>query len=165
MSEILKALAKDLGVFSEAQEAAEGRDTSLAHWRFLGDVLRHMTEREPDVQAVIDPVIEGMDMMAAGEDWPKAQEAAWDLDSIEHIHPDRYCSAAKAAWFAAWAARLWQGHPHMAADAVIYFTAAVIPANQSHCVQSVKRAEINRTRQREALLRMIGECPIKGESE
>ena len=53
-----------------------GRDLGRVHWAFLGDILRHMPPQPTDIQAVIDPVIEGMDLLARGENW-EAAEAAW----------------------------------------------------------------------------------------
>ena len=109
MNEILRALAKDLGVFSEAEKAAKDRDTSRVQWRFLGDVLR----KWPTDQKILDPIIRGMDMMAAGEKNPVGRHVFVNLWG-------RFAAAKRT--------------------------------REHH-------------RQREALLRMIAECPSKGESE
>ena len=52
----------------------DGRDLTRVHWAFLADLLRHL----PDTQArdVVADVIAGMDLLAAGKDWPGAAEAA-----------------------------------------------------------------------------------------
>ena len=54
----------------------DGRDLSRVHWKVLGQILRDLPDVPQDVQAVIDPVIEGMDLLAAGKDWPAAAHAA-----------------------------------------------------------------------------------------
>ena len=52
----------------------DGRDLTRVHWAFLADLLRHL----PDTQArdVVADVIAGMDLLAAGKDWPGAARAA-----------------------------------------------------------------------------------------
>lgn len=52
-----------------------GKDLSLVHWKFLAAELRALPEQYPEIQAVIDPVIEGMDLLASGKEWSKAAYA------------------------------------------------------------------------------------------
>ncbi|NCA02920.1 MAG: hypothetical protein EBS87_12325, partial [Sphingomonadaceae bacterium] len=67
----------------------DGRDLSLVHWQFLAAELRALPAVPADVQAVIDPVIVGMDLLASGQEWPaeaaakaaKAAEAAWAAEA------------------------------------------------------------------------------------
>lgn len=54
----------------------DGKDLSLVHWQFLAAELRALPTQRPDIQAVIDPVIEGMDLLAAGKEWADATYAA-----------------------------------------------------------------------------------------
>ena len=55
----------------------DGRDLGRVHWAFLGDTLRHMPPQPTYIQAVIDHVIEGMDLLAGGENWSaRAADAA-----------------------------------------------------------------------------------------
>jgi hypothetical protein len=47
----------------------DGKDLSRVHWQFLAAELRVLPEQKPEIQAVIDPVIAGMELLSAGEDW------------------------------------------------------------------------------------------------
>jgi len=78
-----------------AAVACDGKDLSRVHWQFLAAELRALPEQKPSIQAVIDPVIAGMDLLAAGEPWPAAAYAA-------------YAAARAAAASARAAARLRQ---------------------------------------------------------
>ena len=57
--------------------ATDGKDLSLVHWPLLGETLRHLPPQKPDIQAVIDPVIHGMERLASGGVWA-AEYAAED---------------------------------------------------------------------------------------
>ena len=48
----------------------DGRDLSRVVWAFLAAELRALPKTTDAVQAVIDPVIEGMDLLASGQEWP-----------------------------------------------------------------------------------------------
>lgn len=52
--------------------AVDGKDLSRVVWQFLGETLRRLPEQKPEIQAVIDPVIVGMDLLADGKEWPDA---------------------------------------------------------------------------------------------
>ncbi len=81
MTPILIRLAHDIDdalggtACADALEASTA-DLSFVHWRFFADMLRAMPPATDDVQAVIDPVIAGMDRRGRGEDWPEAADAA-----------------------------------------------------------------------------------------
>lgn len=154
MTEILKALAKDLGVFSEAEKAAKDRDTSLVHWRFLGDVLRHLP-RSP-LHNVVAPVIRGMDLMAAGKEWPEAEDAYSAANAeVGECYDDERPVESAATWAALaveWKA--WDNGRKVCA----------VKAARLAAVASTWCGP-ERERQREALLRLIGECPSKGENQ
>ena len=55
---------------------SDGMDLSRVSWQFLATELRLLPEQSNDIQAVIDPVIAGMDLLAAGQEWPDAPAAA-----------------------------------------------------------------------------------------
>lgn len=55
--------------------ARDGKDLSRVHWKFLAAEMRALPSQSPKVQAVIDPVIEGMDLLAEGKAWPDAYGA------------------------------------------------------------------------------------------
>jgi hypothetical protein len=65
-------LAKRLGC--EAEVAAY--TGPFIGWRFLAAMLREMPVPDGEAKAVVDPVIAGMDLLAAGKDWPKAAAKA-----------------------------------------------------------------------------------------
>ena len=66
--------------------ACDGKDLTKVSWQFLAAELRSLPEQPAEIQAVIDPVIAGMDLLASGQKWPAADAAA---------------AAAAAAWAAA----------------------------------------------------------------
>jgi len=101
----------------------DGCDLSLVHWAFLAAELRALPPAPADVQAVIDPVIAGMDLLASGGTWDKAAaeaaaqaaeaaaraaeaSAAWDAEAAAWAaEASAAWDAEAAAWAAAWAAR------------------------------------------------------------
>lgn len=78
--------------FREVGEALrDGQDLSRVHWAFLADTLRHLPYT--DARDVVATVIDGMDRLARGEEWPEAARAA-----------EAAARAAEAEARAAWAA-------------------------------------------------------------
>lgn len=60
--------------FREVGEALrDGQDLSRVHWAFLADTLRHLPDT--DARDVVAAVIDGMDRLARGEEWPEATAA------------------------------------------------------------------------------------------
>ena len=119
----------------------DGRDLSRVHWAFLGDTLRHMPPQPTDIQAVIDPVIEGMDLLARGEDWSEAwaaADAAADAADAAWEAAEAARAAAAAAWAAAWEAAAWEA------------------VEAAEAAEAAGADEI--IRQRDALLRLIREA-------
>ena len=78
--EIFEGLpADDARAFFAALPGAvgrDGKDLGRVQWQFLGQILRELPDVPENVQAVVDRVISGMDLLAAGEDWPDAVAAA-----------------------------------------------------------------------------------------
>ena len=136
----------------------DGRDLSRVHWSFLADTLRHMPPQPANVQAVIDPVIAGMDRLARGEDWPEAAEAAaraeaaacawaWAEAAAEAwaeaaARAEAAACAEAAAWAWAWAAAAAR-----AAEAAARAAEAAARAAEAWADEII--------RQRDALLRLI----------
>ena len=58
-----------------------GKDLSRVGWQFLAAELRSLPPQTTSTQAVIDPVIAGMDLLANGQDWPAAN-AAYAADRL-----------------------------------------------------------------------------------
>ena len=112
----------------------DGKDLSRVHWGFLASELRALPQTTDAAQAVIDPVIKGMDLLFSGQQWPDARAAA-AFDSGA-------ASASRAAADAAYAA----------ADAT-YATARAAYATARAAGASARTTV--RLRQRDTLLALI----------
>lgn len=77
----------------------DNKDLSLVHWAFLAETLRRLPPQLTDLQKIIDDVINGMDLLASGDEWPAAAEAAARAAARAAE------AAARAAAWAAMAAR------------------------------------------------------------
>ena len=132
----------------------DGKDLSLVHWQFLAAELRALPEQSASIQAVIEPVIEGMDLLASGKEW--AADAAHAAANAAH-------AAANAAIFAAYeaadAAAYAANAAYEAAHAADYAADAANAARYA----AYEAAHAARLRQRDTLLRLISEAPVKGE--
>jgi hypothetical protein len=87
----------------------DGKDLSRVGWQFLSQTLRDLPVVAAEVQAVIDPVIAGLDRLAKGEEWPMAAAAAAARASAVTWAADWAAAATAAAasavtWAADWAA-------------------------------------------------------------
>ena len=107
---IFEALPDDEGkaFFAAFPDAVErdGKDLSLVHWAFLAAELRALPPQPADVQAVIGPIIAGMDVLAGGKTWGKdaARAAAYAANAAYDAATDAAYAAARAATYAADAA-------------------------------------------------------------
>ena len=76
---IFEALPDDEGIafFSALPDAVgrDGKDLSRVHWGFLAAELRALPQTTDAAQAVIDPVIDGMDLLFSGQQWLDARAA------------------------------------------------------------------------------------------
>jgi hypothetical protein len=81
----------------------DGKDLSRVHWAFLASELRALPKVLDDIQAVIDPVIAGMDLLAAGGKWSAdaARAAARAAASASAAAAYAARAAARAAAYAA----------------------------------------------------------------
>ena len=127
------------GFFAELPKAVgrDGKDLSRVHWAFLAEELRELPNVVADIQAVIDPVIEGMETLASGGDWSK--DAAY---AAANAAANAAYAAADAADYAARAAAYAAANAALAAD---FVDAAAADAVSSR-------------RQRDILLRLISEA-------
>lgn len=114
----------------------DGKDLTKVGWQFLAAELRLLPKCTDQIQAVIDPVITGMDLLASGQEWATAA-ATWAVVVAADAVAATWAAAAAAN--AAWAAA---AATHAAADAAATSFAAV------------------RSRQRDLLLRLISEAPV-----
>jgi hypothetical protein len=142
---IFESLSADDGrkFFAALPDAVgrDGKDLSRVHLAFLAAELRALPKTTDAIQAVIDPVITGMDLLASGKDWPKdAARAAADAADAAADAADAAAYAADAAARAAYAAA-------RAADAAADAADAAADAADA--------ARAARIRQRDTLLAII----------
>lgn len=122
----------------------DGKDLSKVHWQFLAAELRSLPPQPDHIQAAIDPVIAGMDLLAAGLEWSSADAADAAARAAAQADAD---AAAAAAWAAAQAAAAWA-----AAAARTSRTAARAAADAADAAA--------RLRQRDLLLQLIADAPV-----
>jgi hypothetical protein len=80
----------------------DGRDLSLVKWAFLRDTLKALPKQDKETQAVIDPIIEGMALLADGGVWSNDARAAAcvacaAVDDAYAAHAAAHAYAAHAA--------------------------------------------------------------------
>ena len=131
----------------------DGKDLSRVHWGFLAAELRALPQTTDAAQAVIDPVIDGMDLFFRGQQWPDARAAA-DAAYAAYAAADAYAAyaaayaahaAADAAYAAAYAARAAAYAARAAAYDAAYAARAAYAAYAAY----------GRNRQRDTLLALI----------
>ena len=129
----------------------DGKDLSRVHWAFLGQILRELPDVPENVQAVIDRVIGGMDLLASGESWPgadaaraaRAAEVARAADvgravydaTLSALATEDAARAAAAVARAAQAAQAAARARAAAAAARVVARAAPYDANAAYCRQ------------------------------
>jgi len=124
----------------------DGKDLSRVHWGFLAAELRAMPQTTDAAQAVIDPVIDGMDLLFSGQQWTAARAAkaaayaAYATKAAARAAKAAY--AAKAAAYAAYATK-----------AAAY--AAKAAAYAAYATKAAEAAGRARLRQRDTLLALI----------
>ena len=150
--------------------SCDNKDLSRFGWQFLASELRSLPPQPAEIAAVIEPVIVGMDLLAAGQEWSaayayaattksaaaaaRAAAAAYaaatttDTAAAAAAHA-AYARAAAARAAAAYAATTKSAAAAYAAAAAAYAAAAADTA-----------AAAARLRQRDLFLRLIAEAPI-----
>jgi len=118
----------------------DGKDLSRVHWGFLASELRALPQTTDAAQAVIDLVIEGMDLLFSAQQWPDAAHAA------DRAYIAALGGVAHTAYIAARA-----GVAHAAARAAGAADAAVRAANAADAADA-------RLRQRDTLLALIADA-------
>lgn len=127
----------------------DGKDLSTVGWQFLAAELRSLPEQSAELQAVIDPVIAGMDLLASGQEWTAARAATAAADAAVARTARAAVWAAVDARAAAARAAAWAAAA--AANAAVARTAAWAAKDA---------AAAARLRQRDLLLRLIAEAPV-----
>jgi hypothetical protein len=157
---IFEALpAEDARVFFAALPeavACDGKDLTRVGWQFLAAELRSLPPQPPEIQAVVDPVIHGLELLAAGQRWPTAAEAA-----EAEAAAARAARAAWAAWAAADAAEAAADAAEAAEAAAWAAWAAWAAAEAAEAAEAAGRLAARR-RQRDLLLQLISSAPMGG---
>ena len=144
--------------------ACDGKDLTKVGWQFLATELRSLPKQPAEVQAVIDPVIAGMDLLASGQEWSAsvaeaaaraARAAVWAARAA------RAARAAEAANAAAWAAEAARAVAEAACAARAAWAADAARAAWADADADADAAACAaRLRQRDLLLRLISEAPV-----
>lgn len=137
----------------------DGKDLSRVGWQFLSQTLRDLPVVAAEVQAVIDPVIAGLDRLAKGEEWPRAAAAAAARAAAVRACDAAAAMAADAARAAAWAAAWVHARVHAwaAARAAARAAAAWDPARDADA-KAADAWDAAIRQQRDLLLRLISEA-------
>jgi hypothetical protein len=140
----------------------DGKDLSRVHWAFLASELRALPKVPDDIQAVIDPVISGMDLLAAGGKWSAdaaraAASAAAYADAAYAAASAAARASAASASAAAYAdaayAAASSASASASASAAAYADAAYAAASAAAYAASAYAAP--RKRQRDTILNLI----------
>ena len=134
--------------------ACDGKDLTGVGWQFLASELRNLPEVESDIQAVIDPIIKGLDLLAAGKPWPEADVAYYA--AFDAAYDSIFALLPSLAFAAAYAVRTAAYDTYYAAFAAVQFT--------HHVTEAASQADraATRLRQRDTLLKLISEAPVRG---
>lgn len=137
----------------------DGKDLSRVHWQFLSAELRALPEQEPSIQAVIDRVIVGMDLLSNGQPWEASAYAASDAVNAASLAAHTAVNAARADVKADSDAAYAACASDVAAEAVNAASYAAAEAvNAAADVSRASAYDAARLRQRDTLLRLIKEA-------
>ena len=135
----------------------DGKDLSRVHWQFLAAELRSLPAVPNGVQAVIDPVIAGMDLLSSGLEWKEAQASADGAAYAAQRAADGADAVARAAYVAYAAADAADGADGAADAAARAADAAYVAYAAARAADGAANAIL---RQRDLLLRLIKEAPV-----
>ena len=127
----------------------DGKDLSCVGWQFLVQALRNMPPQPAKIQAVVDPVIAGLELLAAGGEWPAADAAdAVDAANAADAAFAFDVAGANAAFAGANAAFAFAFAADAAADAA--------SASASASASAADAA----AQQRDLLLQLLSDAPV-----
>lgn len=86
-----------------AAVGCDGKDLTRVHWALLASELQALPKAIGVIKHVVDPVIEGMLLLASGEEWPEAAAAAAAASAARVLGAEARAAyeAARAAYEAA----------------------------------------------------------------
>ena len=173
--EFFKAIPSAIGV--------NGKDVSLVKWAFLRDTLKALPEQDKEIRAVIDPVIEGMILLAKGKPWPSAATVCVNANNMADYAPAHaaLAAAADATLVAVGYAIKHADYTNVvyagvvyAGDDYTYAAAAADEATNAACAAAsytciaagddvwADAANTERKRQAASILQLIKDAPIEG---
>mgnify|MGYP006142418057 CR=1 FL=1 len=88
----------------------DGRDLGFVKWAFLRDTLKALPAQEEKIKSVIDPVIEGMELLSAGIAWPHAYAASVAASGEAYAAAYNSTSASASASTAAYASASYSSY-------------------------------------------------------
>ncbi len=140
-----------------------GKNLTLVGWQFLAAELRSMPPVPADVQAAIDPVIAGMDLLSEGKEWPTqaveaADAAVRDIRDTDAADAVGTVGAVRAAIDAAIDAA------SAASAAGMVARAAGMVAWAARFADALNPKIAARRRQKDTLLQLIKEAPVTQET-
>ncbi len=150
----------------------DGKDLTRVGWQFLAAELRALPTVLAETQAVVAPVIAGMDRLANGLGWPahEAESASKAASAYAYAADDATAAwAAYADSAAAWSAYAAAACADWADDAALATNYAALAADsadfaarafQATALAAAHTIIIARRRQRDTLLKLIKEAPI-----
>lgn len=135
----------------------DGKDLSRVAWKFLAQTLRNMPLQPAKFQAVVDPVIAGLELLAAGGEWPNsaADAARW---AAVNAATAAACNAADAARRAAATSARWP-NPARRAAASACWAATAAAARWADAADAYAYAAAV-AQQRDLLLQLISDAPV-----
>ena len=129
-----------------------GKDLSRVVWQFLAEELRSLPPVTPGAQEVINPVIDGMDLLAQGKKWPE-EDARASVRAVASWVDGWDAWAASAVADAANAADL-------TASDCDYLAAELAARAADWAAKAAASSYDARPYQRDLLLKLIKEAPI-----
>jgi hypothetical protein len=134
--------------------ACDGKDLTRVVWQFLAAELRSLPKQSSEIQAVIDPVIAGIDLLASGRQW--------DLDAASAAAKAAWVArgAASSAWAAASSAASAAASSAAWAAASSAASAAASAAAWAAASSAASATSAARLRQRDLLLKLIAGAPV-----
>ena len=149
--------AKKQEFYDTVTAAANGKDLSVIHWKFLAAELRVLPDHLPrHVHDVVELAFIGMVLLSAGKAWSNAAEVSKVADSIAQSSP--YASVASVASYAA-AAAVVQDNDSASASCIAHATGATAIAAADYSFYPDAAYAKTRQRQRGLLLSLIKSAP------
>ena len=131
---------------------SDGKDLSRVGWQFLAEELRLLPPVEPEIQAIINSVIDGIDLLAEGKKWPE-KDARASVRAVASWVDGWDAWAASAVADAANAADL-------TASDCDYLAAELAARAADWAAKAAASSADARRRQRDLLLKFIKKAPV-----